>query len=235
MFRFIKRWLPSKEEASSPGRLLSQSITLMRREYQGEPFSEELAESHPVDQFEIWFDDAVRTEKFDPNAMTLSTAGESGTPTARVVLLKEYDKTGFVFYTSYESRKAKDLVQNPAASLNFFWPDLIRQVHIEGTVEKVPREMSAAYFSKRPRASQLSALASSQSEPVSSRGELEQKVKALDEKFAGKEIPLPPNWGGYRLKPTRFEFWQGRVNRLHDRICYTKSDNDIWSIIRLSP
>lgn len=235
MLRFIRRWLPSREEISAPGKLLGQSITLMRREFQGKPFSEELAEPHPVDQFEIWFGEAVKTEKFDPNAMTLSTAGESGAPTARVVLLKEYDRNGFVFYTSYASRKAKDLDLNPAACLNFFWPELIRQVRIEGTVEKVSREMSAAYFSKRPRASQLSALASSQSEPVNSRGELEQKVKELDEKFAGKEIPLPPNWGGYRLKPVYFEFWQGRVNRLHDRICYTKSDNDIWSIIRLSP
>ncbi len=235
MLRFIKRWLPSKEEVSSPGRLLGQSITLMRREYQGKPFSEEHAEADPVDQFEIWFGEAVKIERFDPNAMTLSTADVSGAPTARIVLLKEYDKNGFVFYTSYKSRKAKELEQNPAACLNFFWPELIRQVLIEGTVEKVSREISAEYFSKRPRASQLSAWASSQSEPVTSREELEQKVKELDKKFSGKEIPLPPEWGGYRLMPNYFEFWQGRVNRLHDRLIYKLSLDNNWTIIRLAP
>lgn len=235
MLRFIKRWLPSKEETSSPGRFLGQSITLMRREFEGKPFDENLARQNPVDQFDLWFQDAVKYEKSDPNAMTLSTAGESGVPSARIVLLKEYDHNGFVFYTSYASRKSKEFEHNPAACLNFFWPELIRQVRIEGTVEKVSREMSANYFKKRPRASQLSAWASPQSEAVFSRDELEQKVKELDEKFAGKEIPLPPEWGGYRLKPTYFEFWQGRVNRLHDRLCYKLEPDNSWSITRLAP
>lgn len=235
MLRFIKRWLPSKEEAYSPGRLLGHSITLMRREFTGKPFSEELAKPDPVDQFELWFREAVDTEKFDPNAMTLSTADLSGRPTARVVLLKEYGQDGFIFYTSYASRKGRELNVNPNVCLNFFWPELIRQVRIEGVVETISKEKSKEYFSKRPRASQLSAYASSQSKKVISREELEEKVKELDKQFAGTEIPLPPEWGGYLLKPTYFEFWQGRVNRLHDRLCYELSESDEWIISRLAP
>ncbi len=235
MLRFIKRWLPSKEETSSPGRLLGQSITLMRREFIGKPFNEELVKDDPVDQFELWFNDAVATEKFDPNAMTLSTVDSAGRPTARVVLLKEYGKSGFIFYTSYASRKGRELDKNPNACLNFFWPELIHQVRIEGRVEKVSMEKSIEYFSKRPRASQLSAYASSQSDKIISREELEEKVKKLDMQFAGKEIPLPDEWGGYLLKPDYFEFWQGRVNRLHDRLSYELSDSGLWTISRLSP
>lgn len=235
MLRFIKRWLPSKEETSSPGRLLGQSITLMRREFAGKPFNEELAKADPLDQFELWFNDAVATEKFDPNAMTLSTADSTGRPTARVVLLKEYDQNGFIFYTSYASRKGRELDKNPNTCLNFFWPELIRQVRIEGRVEKVSMEKSIEYFSKRPRASQLSAYASSQSNKIISRKELEEKVNGLDKQFAGKEIPLPDEWGGYLLIPDYFEFWQGRVNRLHDRLCYELSESGGWSISRLAP
>jgi pyridoxamine 5'-phosphate oxidase len=235
MFRFIRRWLPSREEISAPGKLLGQSITLMRREFSGKPFDESLADPDPVNQFEAWFSEAVETEKFDPNAMTLSTVSADGIPTARVVLLKEYDQKGFIFYTSYASRKGQELDRNPGACLLFFWPELIRQVRIEGTVEMVSREMSASYFSKRPRASQLSALASPQSQIVDSRSELEKRVDELDQQYSGKEIPLPPDWGGYILKPSTFEFWQGRVNRLHDRICYSRSETGNWIISRLAP
>lgn len=235
MLRFIKRWLPSKEELSSPGKLLGQSITLMRREYTGKPFSEDLANPDPVNQFEEWFKEATATEKFDPNAMTLSTADASGSPSARVVLLKEYGQDGFIFYTSYASRKGRELNENPNVCINFFWPEMIRQVRIEGVVQKVSEEKSADYFSRRPRASQLSAYASAQSEKINSRKELEETVNKLNKQFADSDIPLPPEWGGYLLKPRYFEFWQGRVNRLHDRICYEKLESGEWSMSRLAP
>lgn len=234
MFKFIKRLLPSKEEASKPGVLLGQSITLMRREFAGKLFDEKSANPNPVLQFEEWFSEAVQSEKFDPNAMSLSTVNASGKPSSRIVLLKEYSDEGFIFYTNYESRKGRELEENPNACLNFFWPELIRQVLIEGSVEKVSREKSAAYFSKRPRASQLSAWASPQGEVVSSRNELEERYQKMDSKFPD-EVPLPPGWGGFILKPERFEFWQGRLNRLHDRLSYEKTDGSEWKISRLAP
>jgi pyridoxamine 5'-phosphate oxidase len=234
MFKLIKRLLPSKEEVSKPGVLLGQSITLMRREFAGKLFDEKSANPNPVQQFEEWFSKAVQSEKFDPNAMTLTSADTSGRPSARIVLLKEYSDEGFIFYTNYQSRKGRELKENPNACLNFFWPELIRQVLIEGSVEKVSREKSAAYYRKRPRASQLSAWASPQGEIVSSRKELEERFQEMDAKFPD-EVPLPPGWGGFILKPERFEFWQGRLNRLHDRICYSPAEDSKWKISRLAP
>lgn len=234
MFRLIRRWLPSREELSKPGTLLGQSITLMRREFSGDPFDEYIADKDPVQQFEIWFREAVKTVKEDPNAMTLSTVDKNSRPSARIVLLKEYGADGFIFYTNYGSRKGQELEQYPQACLSFYWPKLIRQVRIEGPVEKVSLEKSAGYFALRPRASQLGAWASAQSKEVSSRVELETKFKEMDEKFRDN-VPLPPNWGGYLLKPEYFEFWQGRFNRLHDRICYSPCKNGTWGISRLAP
>jgi pyridoxamine 5'-phosphate oxidase len=234
MFRLIKRWLPSREELSKPGTLLGQSITLMRREFSGVPFDEHIADKDPVQQFEIWFTEAVKNVKEDPNAMTLSTVGKNNRPSARIVLLKEYGADGFIFYTNYGSRKGKELEQNPGACLSFYWPELIRQVRIEGAVEKVSEEKSAGYFALRPRASQLGAWASAQSSEISSREELETYYKQMDEKFRDN-VPLPPNWGGYLLKPEYFEFWQGRLNRLHDRICYAPDKSGRWEIKRLAP
>lgn len=207
---------------------------MLRREYAGEPFLEKHVSKDPIEQFSVWFDEAVAKIKTDPNAMILATANSDGIPSSRTVLLKGYDENGFIFYTNYGSRKGKQILANPNVSLTFYWPELMRQIHIEGIAEKVSEAQSDAYFSKRPSASQLSALASSQSHVVESREALEQQLKAMEKKHGGGTIPRPENWGGFCVKPNRMEFWQGRLNRLHDRICYQREDNQ-WKILRLAP
>jgi pyridoxamine 5'-phosphate oxidase len=234
MIRFIKRWLPAKDELQQPRQAAKQAIAMLRREYQGKPFDPEHADPNPVAQFAVWFEDAVQTIKKDPNAMTLCTVGDNGRPSSRTVLLKEFDENGFVFYTNYKSRKGSHIENNPHLSITFFWPDLMRQVHIEGEAEKTPGVQSDAYFKTRPDASKLSAWASEQSQAVDSRTDLEKKFREMETKFRGGEIPRPPHWGGFLVKPDRIEFWQGRLNRLHDRICYTR-EKDEWVIKRLSP
>ena len=193
----------------------------------------------PVRQFERWFAEAVRVEAREPNAMTLATAGADGRPAARIVLLKECDARGFVFFTNYESRKGRELDARPAAALLFFWPDLERQVRIEGTVETLDAAESAAYFSARPRMSQLGAWASPQSEPVAGRAALEARLAEVTERFGDADgaVPRPPHWGGYRVLPDLFEFWQGRASRLHDRIRYRRAQErtGAWTIDRLAP
>jgi pyridoxamine 5'-phosphate oxidase len=166
--------------------------------------------------------------------MMLSTADVNGNPSARIVLLKEIDDSGFVFYTNYGSRKGKDLKENPKAALTFFWDELLRQIRIEGRIEKISKETSKKYFSSRPRESQIGAWVSAQSSVIPNREILENKFDELEEKFGNEEIPLPDFWGGYRVIPNYFEFWQGRENRLHDRICY-KKENDEWKIFRIAP
>jgi pyridoxamine 5'-phosphate oxidase len=166
--------------------------------------------------------------------MMLSTADVNGNPSARIVLLKEIDDSGFVFYTNYGSRKGKDLKENPKAALTFFWDELLRQIRIEGRIEKISKETSKKYFSSRPRESQIGAWVSAQSSVIPNREILENKFDELEEKFGNEEIPLPHFWGGYRVIPNYFEFWQGRENRLHDRICY-KKENDEWKIFRIAP
>jgi len=178
-------------------------------------------------------DEAIKAEIPDPNAMTLATVGEDGRPDARVVLLKYYGETGFAFFTNYESKKGADLESNPYAVLHFFWPQLDRQVSVHGRVEKTSREESEKYFDSRPVESRLAAWASNQSRMIESRRILEDRIQEFREKY-GEDVPLPPYWGGFRLTPVRFEFWQGRQNRLHDRLCYTLVDKT-WSITRLSP
>jgi len=190
-------------------------------------------DKNPFVQFKNWFGLVLEKKIFEPNAMTLATATKSGIPSARVVLLKGFDETGFTFFTNYNSRKGKELSENPFASVVFLWLQLERQVRIEGKVEKISREESQEYFNVRPIKSRLGALASNQSEVVPSRDILENKFAELEKKF-GENPPMPENWGGYKLIPTKFEFWQGRRDRLHDRICYEKSGN-IWMIRRLSP
>ena len=234
MFRFFKRWLPSKDEISKPQAAAHQAVEMLRREYAGQPFLEKHLCEDPVEQFSVWFDEAVEKVKTDPNAMILATAGQAGRPSSRTVLLKGYDENGFVFYTNYDSRKGKQIEQNPDVSITFYWPELMRQVHIEGRAEKVSEVQSDEYFAKRPESSRLSARASSQSEKVSSREELEEKLRVMEKRFKNGNIPRPPNWGGFCVKPNRIEFWQGRLNRLHDRLCYQKSDGS-WEISRLSP
>ena len=167
--------------------------------------------------------------------MVLATADKIGRPSTRIVLLKDVDERGFTFFTNYESRKGHELAENPHAALNFPWIDLERQICISGTATKVSREESSAYFKLRPRGSRLGAWASQQSQVISSRTLLEERMKLLEQQYPGEEVPLPPNWGGYLLSPTQIEFWQGRPNRLHDRFCYFKQADGSWKINRLSP
>ena len=171
----------------------------------------------------------------DVNAMTLATATPDGVPSARIVLLKEFDEHGFVFYSNYESQKGRELAANPRAALVFYWPDLERQVRISGRVEQVSREESERYFRSRPFGSRIGALASRQSERLTERDELEERVRRLTLQYKGDEVPLPSAWGGYRLVPATLEFWQGRPSRLHDRLRYTRAADGTWMVERLSP
>jgi len=189
---------------------------------------------NPFIQFANWYKSIINSKLKEPTAMTLSTADVNGNPSARIVLLKEFDDRGFIFYTNYESRKGKDLKENPKAALNFFWDEPARQIRIEGKIEKVSKEASKKYFSTRPRESRIGAWVSAQSSVIPNRKFLENKFDELEKKFNNEEIPLPEFWGGYRVIPNYFEFWQGRENRLHDRICY-KKENDEWKIFRLAP
>ncbi len=189
----------------------------------------------PVKQFEKWFLQTKEGELTEPNAMTLATVDASGQPSVRTVLLKFFDATGFVFYTNYESQKAKDIAGNPKVSLLFPWLDLQRQVKIIGHAVEVPAAQSLKYFLSRPRGSQLGAWCSNQSSVVSTRSLLQSKFEEMKNKFRGKEIPLPSFWGGYRVIPSQVEFWQGRKNRLHDRFNYTLQENGDWLIERLAP
>ncbi len=191
--------------------------------------------SNPIKQFQQWYDEAVRAKFYLHEAMTLATATPNGKPSARLVLLKQADDNGFVFYTNYNSRKGAELIDNPFAALVFHWAELHRQIRIEGKVEKVSAEESEQYFHSRPRDSQLGAWASPQSNVVSGREELERMFEELTQQYGDKPIPLPPHWGGFRLKPTTIEFWQGRASRLHDRIVYELQSDGRWSIKRLAP
>ena len=189
----------------------------------------------PFKQFTRWFSDAEQAELPLHNAMTLATASRAGKPSARMVLLKEVDARGFVFYTNYQGRKARELKENPFASLVFYWQPLSRQVRVEGAVERVAADESDRYFASRPRGHQLEAHASSQSQVIKDRGFLEEQFKTFTQMFAGQEIPRPAHWGGYRLLPETLEFWQEGEHRLHDRLRYRRVDYDQWVIERLAP
>ena len=215
--------------------LKKEEVEALRRDYRHRTLMEENVADEPVKQFAKWFRQALAADLPDANAMTLATVSEAGQPSARIVLLKGFDTSGFRFYTNYTSRKAKELEENPQAALCFFWPKLERQVRIEGVVKRVGKKASADYFNKRPRQSQLGAWASHQSTVVNSREELEQNFEKMKQRFENdEEIPLPEFWGGFMLEPERLEFWQGRPGRLHDRIVYSKENNG-WEIVRLSP
>ncbi len=205
----------------------------IRRDFSSAGLDEASVAENPFDQFSIWMDAALNSDIIDPNAMTVSTVGEDGRPSARVVLLKSFDAEGFSFYTNYESKKGADLLHNPFTIFHFFWPQLDRQIAIYGRVEKTSREESEEYFNSRPVDSRIGAWTSNQSRVIESREALEKRFEEFREKF-GDNVPLPPYWGGFRLTPDKFEFWQGRQNRLHDRICYTLIDHK-WEISRLSP
>ena len=207
----------------------------LRKEYTRAGLAESDANPDPIAQFRRWFDDALAAGLREPNAMTLATATPDGRPSARVVLLKGFDERGFVFYTNYEGRKGEELEENPYCALVFYWAELERQVRVEGRVSRVPKRESDEYFGSRPRGSRLGAWASEQSRPVGGRGVLEERLRSLEAEYEGREVPRPPFWGGYRVEPEIIEFWQGRENRLHDRLVYRRSEEGGWRRERLQP
>ena len=199
------------------------------------PLREEDVDPDPLRQFAAWYGDAARAGLREPGAMAVATSTVGGIPSVRMVLLKRYDEEGFVFYTNYDSRKGRELQANRRAALLFYWDPLGRQIRIEGQTERTSAQDSASYARSRPRGSQLSALASPQSQVIGSRRELEQRVADLAESYADVEVPVPDAWGGFRLLPERFEFWQHREDRLHDRLLYTVEDDWRWRLERLAP
>ncbi|HRG80737.1 MAG TPA: pyridoxamine 5'-phosphate oxidase [Cyclobacteriaceae bacterium] len=210
-------------------------ISELRTEYTKATLDQATVDKNPIAQFEKWFHEALEAEVLEANAMTLSTVTESGRPTARIVLLKGIEQNKFLFYTNYQSQKGKELDNNPACALTFFWPELERQVRIEGISERLESSVSEAYFQSRPRSSQIGAWASPQSTIIKDRSLLEVRAREIEKRFAGNEIlPKPNQWGGYAIEPFEIEFWQGRPSRLHDRIVYYKSENQ-WVIHRLAP
>jgi pyridoxamine 5'-phosphate oxidase len=211
------------------------SLTDLRREYASRALDEQDAHADPIEQFAIWFAEALQSQLLDVNAMTLATASAKGEPSARTVLLKGADQNGFVFYTNYSSAKGLDLAANPRAALLFFWAELERQVRITGSVTKTTAAESDQYFHSRPIESQIGAAISDQSRPIEHRSVLERKFEELVTKYKDAEVPRPANWGGYRLKPDAIEFWQGRKSRLHDRLLYTRQPDGSWTRSRLAP
>jgi pyridoxamine 5'-phosphate oxidase len=212
---------------------LRSYINNLRHDFAKNSLDKKDVNADAILQFEKWFREAVDSKVNEPNAMTLATADADGKPSARIVLLRNFNKEGFIFYTNYNSRKGTDIVRNPHASLLFFWPELERQVRVEGVLSKQSSAESDAYFKSRPRESKLGAWTSSQSKVIRSREVLDEEYKKISEKYPG-EVPRPPYWGGYILKPAAIEFWQGRPSRLHDRLLYTAEGNS-WKIERLAP
>jgi pyridoxamine 5'-phosphate oxidase len=209
-------------------------VARLRKEYLRAGLKESEADPDPIAQFRRWFDETLAANLHEPNAMTLATAALDGRPSARIVLLKGFDERGFVFYTNYEGRKSRELEANPNCALVFYWGELERQVRVEGHASRVTESESDEYFGSRPRGSRLGAWASEQSQPVGDRAALEERLRELEAEYEGREVPRPPFWGGYRVEPGVIEFWQGRENRLHDRLVYRRS-GDSWARERLQP
>jgi pyridoxamine 5'-phosphate oxidase len=210
------------------------SIAELRKEYTLAGLSEQDIDSDPIQQFKRWLQQALEVVP-EPNAMVLATVGHSGRPSTRVVLLKGVDERGFTFFTNYNSRKAREMSENPRAAITFYWGPLERQVCICGDITKISQQEAEAYFRSRPRGNRLGAWASKQSQVIASRAELENRMKQLEATYPDEDIPMPPFWGGYLLTPIQIEFWQGRPSRLHDRICYSKQAANQWKVERLSP
>ncbi|PEN12298.1 pyridoxamine 5'-phosphate oxidase [Longibacter salinarum] len=211
------------------------SIADLRQEYAKHELDQDHVEDDPIQQFEVWFDEALKAEVEEPNAMTLATTDELGRPAARIVLLKGADERGFIFYSNYDSQKGQQLTANPHAALVFWWEPLERQIRIEGEVEKLPDKESADYFKSRPYGSQLGAWASPQSRVIESREVLEKRLELVSAEYNEGEVPRPPHWGGYVVRPRTIEFWQGRPNRLHDRLRYRHEESGQWTLERLAP
>ncbi|WP_134088177.1 pyridoxamine 5'-phosphate oxidase [Olivibacter sp. XZL3] len=208
----------------------------IRTDYRLGELNENQLESDPISQFERWFAEAIDAGVVEVNAMTLATTDADGSPDARIVLLKDIENGAFVFYTNYNSQKAREIEANHRACLVFFWPALQRQIRVRGAIEKVDEYSSEAYFHSRPIGSQLGAWASPQSDVIANRTVLEENLKRVFEKYKDQNVPKPPHWGGYKVVPSAIEFWQGRQNRLHDRILYTRDvTNNVWTIDRLAP
>ena len=214
---------------------MHNNIADIRRDYSHKGLAEKEVNANPIKQFENWWNEAVNSKIDEVNAMTLATASVDALPSARIVLLKEFNERGFVFFTNYESYKAQQLAENPKACLVFFWKELERQVRITGLIQKISGTESDTYFNSRPESSRIGAWASPQSRVIESRHWLDEKFNELVNKMEGTAIPRPPHWGGYIVKPVVIEFWQGRPSRLHDRIQYTLEENGEWKIERLAP
>ncbi len=226
--------------AEGPVQDLATDPAAMRAHYRAEGLDEPSLAPHPMDQFARWFKQAAQASLagmiYEPNAMVVSTADAEGRPSSRTVLMKQYDEQGFVFYTNYDSRKARELAANPQVSLLFPWHPMARQVIVTGTARRTGRDETAAYFRTRPHGSQLGAWASAQSSVILSRAELDASYEELSARYPeGSQVPVPPNWGGFRIAPRTVEFWQGRTNRLHDRLRYIAEPDGTWRVERLSP
>ncbi len=213
---------------------INKYIRTLRRDFSGEPLDKKNVAKEPHLQFEAWFIEAVKAEVHEPNAFLLSTVSETNRPSARVMLLRDYSAQGFSFFTNYKSKKSKEIFVNPYVCFTFFWPELARQVRIEGKLEKLDEKESESYFNSRPRLSRIGAWSSPQSQEIEDRQTLENIVAEFDKKYPTEDVPRPDFWGGYLLKPDYFEFWQGRESRLHDRVYY-KLVNGAWKIGRLAP
>ncbi|WP_228237644.1 pyridoxamine 5'-phosphate oxidase [Allomuricauda sp. M10] len=215
---------------------MQKDLSNYRKSYEKSELTEDSIKENPLEQFQKWFYEVEASDGVDEaNAMTVSTIGLDGFPKSRVVLMKKYTHEGFIFYTNYNSEKGRAIAKNPSVCLSFFWPNMERQVIIKGTAEKVAENLSDGYFESRPVGSQLGAIVSDQSEVVASREVLEKALKDLEKAYEGKEVERPSHWGGYLVRPISMEFWQGRPNRLHDRIRYTLQEDYDWKIERLAP
>lgn len=221
-------------EQPTPQSSIGEKVADLRKDYGQARLDESDVADDPMDQFTRWFEEALKAEVNEPNAMSVATVGEDGRPTSRIVLVKQFDARGFTWYTNYDSQKGKQLASKPFAALLFFWSELERQVRIEGRVERTSAEESDKYFNSRPLKSRLSAIASEQSEPIANRAALEQHYEEVARQY-GEAPPRPQHWGGFRLVPERIEFWQGRRSRFHDRIVYTRQEDGLWTRQRLQP